>query len=866
MPFSRPSRVRRCVALSLFICLPCSAIPSAMAADQHAAVRRPAVRTGSSASNQPPAPPAPTANAAPGPAQDVELSDSILLKGLPSTWRATILDTPQPPAATPARGTADRKSGTKDVSRASTTKTSQPTPDRSQPGAVSTNRILLPVPTHMGIAAFQSGDRFIIVVDNAEPMDTSALRGNGLFSTLSVNTLPDATLIQVRLPDTRRLYLSQQAEGWVLGDQPPPGGYDDRRVINPQYTDSGVLYPMRRSGRVLSISDPASGDRLLVGTSTMDDGGILSLRNGDGYDVWPTTEGIVIAAHSPRIDLKSVPKGALLTEDGKAFLDHGRAVYATDVDLKWLGLQNLSSDALLQRYHTALLAAADSDPFHRFTRRLDAAKAAFSLGAFVEARGILTVALQDDPEEAALPDVRFLLAASEFLCGNMDGASMLNGPWPDSQKRATQLWQGLYLTAIGENDAAAAHQLARDFGRLKSYPAPVRDVLLPAAAEEIGRYGTPEDLAALDDLPPESRYQLATAFRHMRSGKRDPAYAAFQKLADDRDPQVAEKALEQKTAFELANGRIKPDAAAEIFNTMMPDARLAGREATVRLMQADAFMQTQRWNDALQAIDAARTYPDMTSKDLVAPRLSQALTGLAGSIPPGSDKQSLLRDTAMLKIHLPDLPPGAQKGDVLVSYGRMLLALGLPDDAAQAFSDAIPMLVAPDLRALAGAALAETDIERKLPQDAAQALTTTDDPALPEEIRTARQVIAARAALATGDQAKALTLLRNSTNATALDLTARVHEEKGEWAAAADDLHKMAADSIPPTGPLTESQQTLALRLASDASQAADQRLLGWVADRVGDRIPDEDRGRMFRLLTKPPGGAPTASQASAPR
>ncbi|MFW7269490.1 hypothetical protein ACMAUO_16185 [Gluconacetobacter sp. Hr-1-5] len=837
-----------------------------MAADRPAAAHRQAARNAASTSSQPPAPAAPAANPTPDPSQDVELSDSILLKGLPSSWRATLMDPPQPPATTPPTGPTAGKNGTKEASRASSSKTPPASTGAPPQSVASTNRILLPVPSRMGIAAFQSGDRFIIVVDNAEPMDTSALHGDGLFSTLSVNTLPDATLIQVRLPDTRRLYLSQQAEGWVLGDKPPPGGhYDDRRVINPQYTDSGILYPMRRSGRVLSISDPASGDRLLVGTSTLDDGGILSLRHGGGYDVWPTSEGIVIAAHSPRIDLKPVPSGILLTQDGKAFLDHGEAAYANDVDLKWLGLQNLPLDALTRRYHAALLAAADSDPFHRFTQRLKAAKAAFSLGAFVEARGILTVALQDDPEEAALPDVRFLLGAAELLCGDMDGATMLNGPWSGGQKRATQLWQGLYLAATGENDAAAAQLLARDFARLKSYPIPVRDVLLPIASEEIARYGTPEDLATLDNLPAGSAYQLANAFRQMRSGKRDLAYAQFRKLAEDPDPQVAEKALEQKTSIELADGHLKPGAAAEIFETMIPDARLAGREAKVRLMQAGAYIQTQRWGDALQAIDAARTPPDTSSKDVAAPLLSQALTGIAASIPPGSDKASLLHDTAMLKVHLPDLPPGERKGNILVSYGRMLLALGLPDDAAQAFSDAIPMLAAPDLRALAGAALAETNIERKRPQDAAQALTITDDPSLPDDIKTTRQVLAARIALATGDQAKALTLLRNSPNTSALDLTARVHEQKGEWAAAASDVRKMAEDLLPPTGSLTESQQILALRLASDASQAADQTILGWVADRVGDRMPDGDRGRMFKLMTRPPGEAADTAPATSP-
>ena len=47
----------------------------------------------------------------------------------------------------------------------------------------------------------------MVVLDRAEAMDTSALHGDGIFSALTVTTLPDATLIQVPLPDTRQLYL-----------------------------------------------------------------------------------------------------------------------------------------------------------------------------------------------------------------------------------------------------------------------------------------------------------------------------------------------------------------------------------------------------------------------------------------------------------------------------------------------------------------------------------------------------------------------------------------------------------------------------------------------------------------------------------
>ncbi|MFT9014573.1 MAG: hypothetical protein ABF990_02390 [Acetobacter sp.] len=870
--------MKRCFAVSLAVLLSCSvAMPVLGAGRRTQPVRHDrAVPTGTKkptspeqaaaqSAGQSPGQSAPQPDASSPAAAGAASPDAVVLKGLPAAWAATVLDKPAPP---PPAATGTRAASDSPHDKNGRTAKSSPAKTGAQAGAAlaaagaavqgaaaaasSQARILIPTPAGVGLAAFQSGNRFIIVLDKAEAMDTSALRGDGIFSGLTVTTLPDATLIQVPLPDTRALYLSQQVEGWILGDKPPPGDYGDRRVINPRKADDGILYPMRRPGRVLSITDPASRTRLLVGTSTTDDGGILSLRSGEGYDVWPTTEGVVVAAWSQGIGLRATSDGALLSMDGKAFPDTGAAVYASDVDFKWLGLRDLPLPELAQRFRAATLAAAASEPAQRFARRLDAAKAAFALGSFVEARGILTVALEDDPEEATQPQVRFLLAASELLSGNRQGASLLEGPWPDNQQRAVQLWRGLYLAALGGRDTEASHLLARDFGRLRSYPAAVRDTILPVAAEEIGRYGSQEDVEALGKLPAGAPYELVSAFTQLRSGKRKEAYAAFQKLASAKDPLVAEKAMEQKISLDLANGSMTPAAAADAFELLLADARLAGREAAVRLLQADAYMRAQNWSAALGAIDNALTSSAPTADSVTTPLLFQTLAGIAAQGAKESDKKALLYDTAMLKSHLPILPPGEKKAEILAAYGTMLQGLGLPDDAAQAYSDAIPMLDAPDARARAGEGLANADLARKRPQDAVTALTRTDAPDLPDDIKSARRRAAARVALALGDQAKALFLLQGDTSPQALDTSAGIHEAKSEWAMATADLRIVAETAIPQAGALSESQQALALRLASDASQAGDHSTLDWIAGLVGSRALGGDNDRMFRLLTQP--------------
>ncbi len=834
---------RRSVAVLVTALLSCSSITSpGNAAPRHGA-RHVLPKVPPAATHPVVSPPtAPSGSAQQGSGSaDEGVSGDVLFKGLPESWRAVVLDKPTPPPQPAQNG--GKSSGA--VAGKAGGATSGET-------ATAANRVLIPVPPDMGIAAFQSANRFLIVVDNARPMDTSALRGNGIFSTLTVSTLAAATLIQVQLPDTRKLYLSQQAEGWVLGDQPPPvTDYDDRRVISPRPGDGGILYPMRRPGRVLSITDPASGSRLFVGTSTMDDGGILSLRIGKGYEVWPTTEGVVVAVQSPEISMRATPDGPLLSVDGKAFPDEGVAVYASDVDLKWLGLQDLPPEKLRERLHDAFLAAADSDPAQRFEKRLEEAKAAFSAGSGTEARGILTVALEDDPEEANRPGVLFLLAASELVAGNKEGASLLEGPWPDSQKRAVQLWRGLYLAAEGGHEAEAAHLLAMDVDRLKNYPAPLRDMLLPGVAEEIARYGTQDDVESLENLPSGSAYQLVDAFRKLRSGQREQAYTLFSKLSEDRDPIVAEKALEERLVMNIASGKTAPDAAAEQYNTLMPDARLAGREVQVRLQQADAYMRAHAWTDALDAIDTVQAGTGDAGDKQIPPILMQALAGIAQESSKTADKGALLHNAALIKAHLPGLPDGPRKGEVMVAYGKMLLRLGLPDEAADIFSSAVPMLATPDMKALAGEGLADANLERKRPQDALKALSVTDSPNLPDASRAARQRILARIALATGDQNKALALLSGDASPVSLDISARIHEGRGEWPAAVQDMHQLAASEIPAKGPLDADMQALALRLASDASQAGDRPMLDWVAALAGDRM-DGDNARLFQLLTKP--------------
>ncbi|WP_077396148.1 ATP-binding protein [Bombella intestini] len=725
----------------------------------------------------------------------------------------------------------------------------------------SRNRVLLPVPEQMGIAAYQSGDRFIILVDARQPMDVSALHGDGIFSRLGVTTLPDLTMISLPVPDTRQLYLSQQSDGWVLGDQPPPGmDYTDRPEITPQPRGNGLLFPMRRPGRVFSIKDPASGTPLVVGTTALDDGGLLSLRKGKDYDVWPSLEGVVIAQHEPpQVVMRAIMQGDLLQRaDDRPLADMDRAVYASDVDLNWLGLKHLTASQAQERYRQALVAAADSSPKDRFRKRLEAAQAALGVGAFPDARAIMDVALEDDPEEAFRPDIRFFLAATDLLTGQMNAAAQLVQEWPEQAMRATKLWQGLYEALSGEKASDATRLLARDMPRLLNYPEPLRSSLLPVAAELIARRGTPEEREALNHLPEDSKFRFIQAVRALRDGDEKKATSLLEALSVDHDPVIAEKAMEEGVALSFRDGHLSAEKAARQYASLLPDARLSGRDGIVNMLRAGADIRAHQWEPAIQALDQARQAPPPHDEARMQALLSAALSGVVQGLsePAGAghkvtpqDEATLLHEAALLRAHMPDLPASAKKGDLLLAYGKLLGRLGLDEQAGDAMSTAIPMMKNPQDKAAAGDALAENEIRRGLFDKASDILASTGNTSLPAQETARRTRLMASMAAASGKPEVALYLLGADQDPQAADMRVHIHENREEWSPAITDLRSMAEQLLPPQGELTVDQQLLALRFASDASRAGDAGALEWIRNRVGDRPFEGDAGRMFRLL-----------------
>nr|WP_242011844.1 hypothetical protein [Acetobacter oeni] len=720
------------------------------------------------------------------------------------------------------------------------------------PSHAQISKIFLPMGDGAGIAAFWSRNDFIIVSDHATQLDAGALKDTGPFSSVEVRTPGGITVVTFHFDGRQPLTLSRQPGGWILAVTPKEEG--GLAHLSPEQKDGGILYRMPQPGRIVELSDPASGARLLVATSLAKVPGPRLPHRHVGYEIWPSLQGLVFAVESDQIEVRDGGGGPFLDAVGKGAipLANGASGRVVDdrVDWSWLGLRSLSPAALREDYRRHWTQAAMLPPENRNEARLAAARSAFALGDAHNARAILATATQDDPELALLPNVAFLRAASELLAGNVAGASVLDSA--DTGEDGA-LWRGLYMERAGNNPAQAASLLAGAYSRLADYPVMLRDRLQPEAAAFIAQYGSDQDRSVLSPLPVEPAYGAAKAFLELRAGDQNKALASFQLLAKKKDPVLFEAGCEQAIGLRLAMGQLHPAEAADAYELLIPTARQVGREDIVRQAEVSALMQAGQWQKALAAADEQmRVFPD--GRAAMVSLVQDILLHLAESSDgAGSHQTDAIDSVALIESHIDQIPDGPVKGRILAGLGAKLWGLGLPGRAALAFERALPLAPGNDQRAAWGGELARADIEAQRLGQARRALDETADPAAGGDIASRRRVIAASLLAKEGNKDQALQMLAQDESDQSLDLRGRLLEEERKWPDAVLVVGRLATKNIPEQGTLTDMQQDMAVRLATDAARANDGETLDRLREWVGRRRMTPERIRVFDLLVTSP-------------
>jgi tetratricopeptide (TPR) repeat protein len=756
----------------------------------------------------------------------------------------------------------------------------------------------LPFAATTGAAAFSRGGTAFAVFDERRAIDLSAIRDDPVLGGGTIQLLDGATVLRVRLPPGDELRLTRAPGGWtVAATQAPPAP----AAIVPAPRGTAVFLAAPQPSRVVMVPDLDTGWNLLVGTQRQPGQGLPVQRMTPDYVLSPSWQGVVVEPRSDRLGLRVVQGGFLLEAPGEDLVapsvQSTAQVLANAAALtRQFDLPDLPDAELQRRLETMQARAAGMPPLGRFQARRDVAQAMMALGLGAEAASVLKLAVADDPQHQDDPEVIALSGIAGVLADRDDAARALDDPRLPATDELT-LWRAVRTARRPDGAAAAAPGFAATLPLLLSYPKPLRDRLLPLAAETMAQGGEPQAAArliaqltpppppppkpadakdaktaetktegaktaeakpaapppAIPQPPPE--LDLARALLAQHDGHVDQALALYDGVARGRDQWRAALAAQNAVELKLASGRIDSATAADALSHRFLDWRADGHELALRLRAADLYADAGRWRPAIDLLrETAAQFPDdqpevrkHQTQTFIA-MLKDATTGRPGGV------NSL--DLISLAEENPDLIPAGPDGDTLAALlADRLVALDLPKRAIPALDRLMRAAPPGNARAGIGARLAKLRVEEGDGGGALATLDASGDPGIDPDLAEQRTLVAARAMAAQGDTPHAVAALSGLTSAAATDLRATLLAGAKDWPGAEAALTELVAKVIPPEGALSDAQQSLVIRLAGAAAQAGDEAALRDLGQRLGPRMQNQKLGQMLRLLTGGPVG-----------
>jgi hypothetical protein len=708
---------------------------------------------------------------------------------------------------------------------------------------------VVPFGADTGAAAFGRGGQGYVVFDTTRPADLGQLKDDPVFGGVTERMLPDGMVLRVPLPAGAKLLLARLAGGWSvtlvhdLPGQAQIGAHADHGVLTMQAA---------APGHVVVLDDEATGGKLLVGTQRAGGQGMPAAHQSAEFIVLPSWQGVVVSPESDRIQLAPVREGFRLTASAGPKLSILWADQAGRVMTRHFDFPDLPEGVLQNRLTLARSDSAKTPRLARFPARLKLAQAMLAEGMDVEARVVLHAATSDDPAHADDADAAGLSAIANWLVARAGGAYP---PLADTFNPAilgdsdeAQFWQALLKG--GEPDVAApAATLGVTWPLLQQYPADLQHRIAPAVADILGRGGQDKALAGFLAAFRDQSLDLARAELLKRQGKTDEALAWLDAVAKRPNRLMRASAEREAVEMRLAARKIDEAAAEAALSRQIYSWRGGPSDLALRLRVADLRIKTGHWRPALALLrETDGVFPEAHAQIQAAESrlIADLLRGDRATQLSALDLVALAEEAAPL---LSAADADVTLAPVLVDK---LLSLDLPARAEPILQRLFDHAASPVQKAELGVRLAGLLADRGDAKGALAVLDASEDSALQSSLVTQRGLLRARLLAASGRQSDALGILSGVKGAPAIELQAKILEDRHAWAAAAKLLETLAGDASFSAQP-DQAQRDIILRLANDESEAGDMAALRRLRAAQGARFASGPGAELFAVLTQEP-------------
>ncbi len=682
-------------------------------------------------------------------------------------------------------------------------------------------------------AAFRRGEHLWLVFDRPPPRDLVKRLAAGAPHLGSVRLVEAgrATVMVIGARPTVAPRLSREDNSWVV-DLRPRSPLPQKALAAPLVEEreyKRVRFPMSGADRLIWVTDPDAGDRLVVVPTRGAGMGMTlpyaypqfrSLASQQGVILQPLTSTLEVAVirsgvlvrDSNGLLVSSAEERRTLQRNGGARQDEPRLFDL--VSWRRGGQEDYQSN---RRDLMAAMFGLSGDPLG--VRRAELARFYFAHGLDSEALGSLRVIEEEHPRLAESPEHRLMKAASQWLIQDYRAAAGGLSHPSLAEEREALLWQAA-LAAQAEDWQAAANGFAAAEGLIDSYPRRVRLRLRLAAAEAhlgAGDHTTATlQLGVLrrEGLKMRERAQMAVvqgALQLMRGNAKE-ARELWEMARDSRHRPSQARARLALIDLGLQEESLSTDEAIAELERLRFAWRGDQFEFTLLRRLAELYVDRKRHREALYALRQAVTgFPDSPGARASTQEMREIFAEIYRGV--GDPEVPPLRALALFQ-EFRELTPTGPEGDRLItSLADRLVEVDLLDRAAELLEGQVRYRLQGEEKARIGARLALVHLLDRNPEASLSALDISNVEEVGQPLALQRRQLRARALSDLNRPKEALAMLEGDESLDAETLRADIHWRLRRWPAAVDSLSKLIP-LLPPRRAMTLQESQMVVNLA----------------------------------------------------
>ena len=717
-------------------------------------------------------------------------------------------------------------------------------------------------------AIFRRADVLWLVFDTSADIGLAELANehSHTIKSAAATRQEDAAVVRIKLERPRLVSVTAEGSTWVvnIGSQIT----DPIRALavtrnGTASSQAGVMIAMAGPRALHRLDDPEAGDALLVVTALAPARGFVNGRDFVEFRVLPSAQGIVVQPLADDLSLELSPDRVSLTRpngltlSGFAQPQRGEAEQHADLldPEHWIAERK---NDFGQRESQLLSSAAKAGDTQRLAARVDLARFYLAWGRSAEAKGVLDVAIKDNPLGAADPVPVVLRAVADILLERpQEALKDLAGPQVGNQYEAP-LWRAWSYALLSRwADASDGFRDAEQ--RLPRLPVDLQRQVMQAilrVAIEVGDITSALNMMhgfEVLGVPRELQPIMAVYGGELaeRLGRTGDALQSYQLAADSRDRPAAAQGQLRQIKLRNALGKLARADAIDGLERLTTIWRGDDTEIEALKLLAHLYTEEGRYRDSFHLMRTALTaYPGAEKTRGIQDEAAETFEGLflAGR----GDGLSAI-DALALFYDFRDLTPIGRRGDEMIRrLADRLVAVDLLDQAAELLQYQVENRLQGAARAQVAMRLATIYLSNHRPDAAFKTLRTTRVEDVSNELRQQRLLIEARAVSDSGRHDLALEIIANIAGPQARRLRADILWAAQRWQEAAEQIEASYGDRWQDFAPLDDTERADLLRAAAGYALSEDALGLARFRERYAGKMGEGRDRRAFDVITEP--------------